>query len=110
MTNLVNQRPIGKRPNDPDDGASQEVPQGHFQESKNPRKRVEFIQKIVVSSWKWWTRNAFPLLVPRGKWNLDRRNVRVDDVVVVQDGTAVRGKWIVGRMIDVFPGKDTKVT
>ena len=32
-----------------------------------------------------------------------------DDVVIMQDGTVVRGKWRVGRVIEVFPGKDDKV-
>jgi hypothetical protein len=27
----------------------------------------------------------------------------------MQDGTVVRGKWTVGRVIEVFPGKDDKV-
>ncbi|XP_048577231.1 uncharacterized protein K02A2.6-like [Nematostella vectensis] len=55
--NLVNQRPIGRIPNDPDDGkylcpndillgrASSDVPQGPFRETPNPRQRVEFVQK-----------------------------------------------------------------
>ena len=59
MASLVNQRPIERRPNDSDDGAylcpndmllgraSSEVPQGPFQERKDPRTRVEFIQIIV---------------------------------------------------------------
>ena len=66
MANLVNQRPIGRIPTDPDDGAylspndmllgraSSEVPQGPFKETKNPRERVEFVQKIVNSFWKRW--------------------------------------------------------
>ena len=41
--------------------ASPEVPQGPFQETKNPRKRVEFVQKIVESFWRRWTRDVFPL-------------------------------------------------
>ena len=84
VANLVNQRPIGRPPNDPDDGsylcpndmllgrAFPQVPQGPFQETKNPRKRVEFIQKIVESFWRRWTRDVFPLLVPRRKWNAER--------------------------------------
>ena len=64
VPNLVNQRPIGRIPNDPDDGkyicpndillgrASSEVPQGPFKETQNPRHRVEFLQKIVDSFWK----------------------------------------------------------
>ena len=121
VANLVNQRPIGRPTNDPEDGAylcpndmllgrsSSEFPKGAFRETKNPRKRVEFIQKNLDSFWKRWTRDVFPLLVPRKKWNSERRNVRVNDVVIMQDGTVVRGKWTVGRVIEVFPGKDDKV-
>ena len=77
VANLMNQRPIGRIPNDPDDGsylcpndmllgrASSEVPQGPFRETKNPRHRVEFVQRIVDSFWKCWNRELFPLLVPR---------------------------------------------
>ena len=59
--NLMNQRPIERTPNDPNDGnflcpndillgrASAMVPQGLFRETSNPRHRVEFIQKIINS-------------------------------------------------------------
>ena len=55
IANLVNQRPVGRVPNDADDGAylcpndmllgraSPQVPQGPFRETRNPRKRVEFV-------------------------------------------------------------------
>ena len=89
--------------------ASPEVPQGPFQETKNPRKRVEFVQRIIDSFWRRWTRDVFPLLVPRRKRNSEKRNVRIDDIVIVQDGTAIRGKWKVGRVIDVYPRNDGKV-
>jgi hypothetical protein len=119
--NLINQRPIGRIPNDPDDGsflcpndillgrASTVVPQGPFRETKNPRHRVEFIQKIIDSFWKRWYRDVFPSLVPRKKWKVERRNVRVDDIVVIQDSNAVRGNWTAGRVVNVFPGKDGKI-
>ena len=37
---------------------------------------------------------------------MERRNVRVDDVVIVQDSNAVRGKWTIAR---VYPGRDGRV-
>lgn len=52
---LVNQHPIGRIPNDPDDRAylcpndmllgraTPEVPQGPFNDTKNPRRRVELV-------------------------------------------------------------------
>lgn len=107
----MNQRPIGRIPNDPDDGsflcpnnillgrALGTVPQGPFRETRNPRHRVEFIQKIII----------FPLIVTRKKWKVERRNIRVDDIVVVQDSNAVRGNWITGRIVNVFPGKDGRI-
>ena len=33
----------------------------------------------------------------------------MNDVVIMQDGTVVRGKWRVGLVIEVFPGKDHQV-
>ena len=89
--------------------ASSQVPQGPFNETRNPRKRVEFIQQIVDLFWRRWTRDVFPLLVPRRKWNVDRRNLCVDDFVMVQDSNALRGKWITGRVKEAYPGQDGKV-
>lgn len=121
VANLVNERPIGRLPNDPDDGtyicpndillgrASSRVPQGPFRPSKNPKERVEFVQRIVDAFWKSWIRDVFPLLVPRRKWNTDRRNVRVDDVVLIADPNLVRGQWKLGRITEVYPGKDNRV-
>lgn len=50
-----------------------------------------------------------PTLVPSKKWLVERRNVRIGDIVVLSDPNAVRGKWIVGRITEVYPGKDDKV-
>ena len=88
VANLVNQRPIGRIPNDPDDGAylcrndillgraTPEVPQGPFNDSKNLRHRFEFVQRIVESFWRRWNRDVFPVLVPRKKWQVEKRDVR----------------------------------
>lgn len=121
VANLVNQRPIGRIPSDPDDGsylcpndmllgrASSTVSQGPFRHTKNPRHRVEFVQRIVDSFWTRWTRDVFPSLLPRKQWHAEKRNVRVDDFVIVQTSNAIRGTWNVGRVVSVYPGKDGRV-
>ena len=119
--NIVNDRPIGRIPNDPDDGSyicpndillgrsSQHVPQGPFRETRNPRHRVEFVQKIVDSFWKSWSKDVLPALVPRKKWNSHCRDIQVNDIVTLSDTNLVRGKFAIGRVINVFPGSDGKI-
>ena len=97
VANLVNQRPIGRIPNDPEDGAylcpndillgraSSTVSQSPFCHMENPHHRFEFCQKIVDSFWKKWARDVLLRLVPRTRWHVQRRNVAVDDFVSVSD-------------------------
>ena len=121
VANLVNERPIGRVSNDPDDGAyvcpndillgraSATVPQGPFQETKNPRHRVEFCQRIVDSFWNRWCRDVFPSLVPRKKWQTSNRDVSVGDYVLVMETNPIRGTWKTGRIMEVFKGSDNRV-
>ena len=41
--------------------------------------------------------------------NVMRRNVRVDDIVMVADPNAVRGKWTIGKVMSVYPGSGGKI-
>jgi len=89
--------------------ASSEVPQGPFKETSNPRHRVEFVQRIVQAFWKRWHRDVFPTLIPTKKWGSENRNVKLDDIVVLGDNNALRGKWSIGQVTEVYPGSDNKV-
>jgi hypothetical protein len=70
---------------------------------------LNLFRRLSIVSGKRWYRDVFPSLVPRKKRKVERRNVRVDDIVVVQDSNAVRGNWTTGRVVNVFPGKDGKI-
>ena len=118
---IVNQRPIGKHPTHPDDGSylcpndlllgrsSPEVPQGPFKQRVSDRYRLDFIQQVVQSFWKKWTRDYFPGLIVRSKWHVEKRNVRRGDVVLIQDSNPVRGNWKIGIVTEVHPSQDNKV-
>ena len=121
MANLVRKRPIGRIPKDPDDGhyicpndillarASSEVPLGPFKKTNNPHHGVKFVQKILDSFWKRCSRDVFPSLVARKQWHVELRNVRPDDIVIVADSNIVQGKWSIGRVLEVYPGPDSRV-
>ena len=97
---IVSQRPIGTHPDSPEDStylspndlilgrSSSHAPQVERVSSKY---RFDYIQGIVGRFWKKWTREVFPSLVIRPKWHVERRNVKKGDVVLIQDGNAVRG-------------------
>ena len=121
VANLVNERPIGRHPTDPEDGvylcpnnlllgrATGRVPSGPWRETNNPRHRVEFIQNIIKAYWIKWTRDYFPSLIIRQKWHHQRRNVQKGDVVLVQDSNAVRGNWRMGIVDEVHPDETGNV-
>ena len=118
---LMNERPIGIHPAHPDDEpylcpnhlllgrASARTPTGPFVESGSLRQRFSLVQSIVDSFWKRWIREYFPSLIVRPKWHTSRRNVQVDDVVIIQDDNLARGKWRLGKVCDVYPGVDGRV-
>ena len=121
-TNLVNERPIERHPQSPEEGtylcpndlllgrATARAPRGPFLKTTNPNHRHEFVQKSVDSFWKKWTRDYFPSLIVRQKWHTERRNLKEGDIVLFQDSNLVRGNWKLGRVSQVFPSQDGKVT
>ena len=118
---LVNQRPIGSTPTTPDDGsylcpndlilgrASARIPQGEFKARSSQKHRVDFLQNVVSGFWRRWTHEVFPKLVIEPKWHTERRNVRVGDVVMVEDINVVRGEWKIALVTRTQESADGKV-
>jgi hypothetical protein len=118
--NMVNERPVGRHPTDPNEGkylcpndmllgrASNRVPAGPFGEV-TARRRYEFIQKICDTFWKKWTINYFPSLLIQQKWHTSKREVMLGDIVLVKDANIIRGNWKLGKVSKVFCGEDQRV-
>ena len=54
-------------------------------------------------------RDFFPSLIVQQKRHTKKRNVRVGDVVLIQDSNQVRGNWKLGKVSKVYPGDDARV-
>ena len=114
--NVINERPIGRHPTSPDDKSylcpndlllgrsTSQVPSGLFMQTDNPRRRYEFIQKIIENFWRRWTRDYFPSLITRKKWHTTNRNLQKGDIFLIQDSNQIRGQWKLGKVSKVFPG------
>jgi hypothetical protein len=72
----------------------------------NPRKRWHRIQQLLSHIWKRWRKEFLPALNNRKKWFGPVHNLKKDDVVIIVDPNARRSEWPLGRITEVFPGKD----
>ena len=112
---LVNERPIGRHPTSVEDGtylspndlllghSTNKVPDGTYNTASSRYVRYRLVQQVINSFWKRWSQDFFPQLLIHQKWHTSHRNVKVGDVVLIQDSNLIRGKWKLGRVIQADP-------
>ena len=124
ISNIINQRPIGIKPNtnthptflSPNSlylgRCSDRISSGPFQpenlftdDPKHVRSRFQLVQAITNQFWKIWIKIYFPTLLIRHKWHTSRRNVRVDDLCLLQEDGAFRSEWKMAKVVEVYPDK-----
>ena len=89
---------------------SPSLPPGAFpDEELSTRQRWRYAQQIVEHFWRRWSKEYVPTLIKRQKWTKDTRQLQVDDVVLIADNNAPRGRWPIARVTKVFPGSDGRV-
>ena len=59
----------------------------------NPKKRHQYVQRLVNEWWKLWLRHFVPNLQPRSKWFKVRESMEKGDVVLIIDTNLKRGQW-----------------
>ena len=73
------------------------------------KKRWRRVQELVKHFWEQWMKEWLPMLHTRKKWRTSVTDVKEGDVVlVIQEGLS-RGHWPLGRVLEVYPGKDNHV-
>ena len=72
----------------------------------NPRKRWRRVQELVRHFWRRWMKEWLPSLQTRKKWFNPRRDLQVDDVVLIISPNQPRGTWDIGRIQEAHPGSD----
>ncbi|XP_067653340.1 uncharacterized protein [Haliotis asinina] len=78
-------------------------------ESFNPKKRWRRVQELIRHFWKRWMREWLPSLGVRKKWVSSSKDIAVNDIVLVVSADTPRGSWPLGKVLQVFPGKDGHV-
>lgn len=69
------------------------------------RKYWRRVQHLVNEFWQRWNKSYVNSLQPRQKWNSERRNMKIGDIVALSE-EGIRNKWNIARIIDVYPNDD----
>ena len=67
------------------------------------------MQYLTTCFWKRWLKEYLPSLTIRSKWTTESRNLKVDDLVIVEDKNVPRGRWKLARVSAIHPGDDNIV-
>nr|XP_039261992.1 uncharacterized protein LOC120338123 [Styela clava] len=73
------------------------------------RKRWRQTEAICNQFWRRWRKDYLPNLMTRCKWRKEQRNLQEGNLVLVSDPVAPRGRWQLGRVIQIYPGSDGRV-
>jgi len=69
-------------------------------------RRWHLCQNLVRHFWQRWSADYLANLRKYAKWHKPSRNLSVGDIVVVNEGGMVPTAWPLGRVTEVFSGKD----
>ncbi len=122
IESIINGRPLTKVSDDPQDAnaltpnhllllkSNACFPPGIFVKSDSySKRRWKQVQYLADVFWRRWTREYLPVLQMRQKWQTIKRNLTVDDIVLVVDESLARGYWPLARVVEVTKGRDELV-
>ena len=85
-------------------------PPGQFQRADlYLRKRWRRVQHLTNEFWSRWKREFLQNIQERQRWVRPRRNLRVDDAVIIKDDNLPRNSWQLGRVDETVLDDDGHV-
>ncbi|GFV82576.1 DUF5641 domain-containing protein [Trichonephila clavipes] len=67
------------------------------------------ITKIIQLIWKRWSVDYLNSLQHRNKWHFEKKNAKIGDMVIIKEDNLPSCQWSLGRINNIYPGKDSKV-
>ena len=83
--------------------------QGHQYENPGTLQRWQLLNQLRESFWLRWRRDYLQSLQTRGKWNKEKANLVVGDLVLISSEQTAPTHWPLGRVTQTFPGSDNLV-
>ena len=74
-----------------------------YQEEDKFSRRLAFIQSIHDAWWKSWINEVLPTLIPCKKWKYSKKNLNVNDIVMVHYKGNMTDDYRIAKVTEVFP-------
>ena len=71
----------------------------------HPRQRWQKVRDIISQVWRW-LKECVPALNSQPKRTSENRDLKLDNAVLVIQPDSPRGRWPLGQVIEVYPGRD----
>ncbi|XP_059827059.1 plectin-like [Hypanus sabinus] len=84
-------------------------PPGDFSDKDLYTKQWRQVQALANQFWSRWRQKYLPSLQQRQKWTEPRRNLQVEDLVLLRDKQITRNSWPMARITATFPSEDGHV-
>ncbi|XP_036003015.1 uncharacterized protein LOC118566077 [Fundulus heteroclitus] len=82
-------------------------PPGQFvKEDLYARKRWRRVQYLAEQFWSRWKMEYLLNISTRQKWHQPRRNLKVNDIVIIKEDMLPRSQWQLGRVVEAPEGED----
>ena len=82
------------------------LPGNFVREDLYCHRRWRRVQYLANEFWTRWRLEFLPTLQERKKWVRTKRDVLIDDIVVIVDDKATHNKWPLARVIETQKDKD----
>lgn len=110
VVNSEASEPLALTPNDLLMQNSVSLPPGEF-DSKDlySKKRWRQVQQLANVFWNRFKNEYMSLLQTRQKWFHIKDNLKINDIVLINNSNITRNNWPMGRVIKLYPDKDNVV-
>ncbi|XP_032446364.1 uncharacterized protein LOC116737375 [Xiphophorus hellerii] len=73
------------------------------------RKRWRQVQFLANEFWTRWKKEYLLTLQQRQIWQRNKRNAKLNDIVILQEDSSPRNKWKLARVTEVYPSTDGRI-
>lgn len=85
------------------------IPDGNQDSSTSVINRWQLIQRLRTHFWNRWSKDYLNRLQQRPKWLTAKPNLQAGALVLIKDDQHPPLLWSLGRVMELFPGRDNQV-